>query len=284
MAAAPHGADEPLDEHAERPAPGPADDPAASPAGAPDGAEAGPPAEPADAGTPGAAARAGRADDAPARFEAPADDAQDDPQDDDARDGDGNDGHDRHDGHDGTQEGDGPDDIEARWQQIVAELGPLGEPTAPTREAPQNPRRRASDLPTPAEPGQAPHRTVPEDPASDAGAASDRPGPGARTVRPAGPVDVPRSWSPDPAVEEAEEHFVPPDPGPVLGGDPLLTMAWSAVVGVPILLLVAVVLWQDMPAAVLQAAGVAFAASLALLVWRMPHRRGDDDDGPGAVV
>src|SRR5665647_2352340 len=70
----------------------------------------------------------------------------------------------------------------------------------------------------------------------------------------------PRSWAPDPAVEAAEEHFEPPDPEPVLGGDPLLTMAWSAVAGVPALVIVAVLVWRDIPTVVLQVAGVAFLA------------------------
>jgi hypothetical protein len=96
------------------------------------------------------------------------------------------------------------------------------------------------------------------------------------------PAD-PRSWAPDPAVEEAEDHFVPPDPPPVLGGDPLLTMAWVAVAGVPILLLVAIIAWRDIPDVVLQAAGAAFLAGVGLLLWRMPHEK-SDDAGPGAVV
>lgn len=152
-----------------------------------------------------------------------------------------------------TRTGD-EEDIEERWRAIVAELGDLG-------AGPPPPRRRATDIP-------------PE---------VGRPEPGARTVRPAQPTG-PRAWEPDPAVEEAEEHFTPPDPGPVLGGDPLLTMAWAAAVGVPVLLLLAVVLWRDMPSAVLRAAGVAFLVAVGLLLWRMPHRRDDDDRGPGAVV
>lgn len=93
----------------------------------------------------------------------------------------------------------------------------------------------------------------------------------------------PRAWEPDPEAEEAEEHFVPPDPGPVLGGDPLLTIAWSLVVGVPGLLVLAVIVWRSIPGIVLQVSFVAFLASVAVLVWRMPHDR-DDDSGPGAVV
>ncbi len=78
---------------------------------------------------------------------------------------------------------------------------------------------------------------------------------------------------------------MPPDPGPVLGGDPMLTMAWIAVVGVPVLLLVALIGWGDVPARLLQVCGVLLAAGVGVLVWRMPHRRADDDDdNNGAVV
>lgn len=94
----------------------------------------------------------------------------------------------------------------------------------------------------------------------------------------------PRGWAPDPEVEEAETHFVPPDPGPVLGGDPLLTMAWAAVIGVPLLVVVLSIAWRDAPTWLLQAAGVAFVAGASLLIWRMPHSRDDDDDDTGAVV
>lgn len=145
-----------------------------------------------------------------------------------------------------------------------------------------------------------PDEARPDDAGPDDADAADADGPGADG--PAGPelddADVaarwagivstlsspdPRSWAPDPAVEEAENHFVPPDPGPVLGGDPLLTMAWSAVVGVPLLFMVVVVAWRDVPAIVLQLAGVAFLAGIGLLLWRMPRDR-DHDAGPGAVV
>jgi hypothetical protein len=87
---------------------------------------------------------------------------------------------------------------------------------------------------------------------------------------------------------DAEEHFVPEDPGPVLGGDPLLTMAWLAVGGIPLFWLVMVIAWRDAPRTVLLASGVVFLLGLALLLWRMPHRRGDggpdDADDDGAVV
>jgi len=116
----------------------------------------------------------------------------------------------------------------------------------------------------------------------------DRP----RVVRPAGDplaAATGRDWDGTSQYDDAEgavdeqEAFVPPDPGPVLGGDPLLTMAWFAAAGVPLLLLVVVVAWRDAPATLVQAACVVFVIGVAVLVWRMPQRRdhGDDD---GAVV
>jgi hypothetical protein len=86
------------------------------------------------------------------------------------------------------------------------------------------------------------------------------------------------------AAVDAEEHFVPPDPGPVLGGDPLLTMAWFAAAGMPVFLLVVLVAWRDAPAALVQAAAVVFVIGIGVLVWRMPHRRDPDDHDTGAVV
>lgn len=157
---------------------------------------------------------------------------------------------------------DEPDDVDARWQEIIAQLGDLDAGTAGRPEAE-------------AGTGTEQDAAAPRPPA-------DEPVP-ARTVRPAAPASAHRAWAPDPAVEEAEDHFEPPDPGPVLGGDPLLTMAWTVVVGVPVLFIAAVVLWRDIPTVVLRVAAGAFVAGVGLLLWRMPHRR-DEDDGPGAVV
>ncbi|WP_051681588.1 hypothetical protein [Cellulomonas sp. HZM] len=98
-----------------------------------------------------------------------------------------------------------------------------------------------------------------------------------------------RDWSGTEQIDAAEdavdraEPFEPPDPGPVLGGDPLLTMAWLAVGGMPLFLLVVLIAWRGAPAALVQAAAVVFVIGIGVLLWRMPNRRdpGDDD---GAVV
>ncbi len=99
-----------------------------------------------------------------------------------------------------------------------------------------------------------------------------------------------RDWDATDQMDEAErrvdeaEHFHPADPGPVLGGDPLLTMAWSAVVGVPVLWLVVLVAWRSAPPVIMQASVAVFLLGLVLLLWRMPHRRDDEHDDDGAVV
>lgn len=90
----------------------------------------------------------------------------------------------------------------------------------------------------------------------------------------------------DAAEAEADEleHFVPGDPGPVLGGDPLLTLAWSAAVGAPLFLLLVVILWRDAPALLVQVSLGLFVVAVAVLVWRMPSRRDRTDGDDGAVV
>jgi hypothetical protein len=167
-----------------------------------------------------------------------------------------------------------------RWDAIVAELADLdGTATAPT-----GPEDHGSPSP-----GSAVGRTVtfPVAPwASDP-----------RVVRAAGgSAAVPpelqgRDWDGTGQIDDAEatvdaeEHFEPPDPGPVLGGDPLLTMAWFAAAGMPIFFFVLLVAWRNAPSALVQAAGVVFALGVAVLVWRMPnHRHDGPDDDHGAVV
>src|SRR5450759_2662688 len=54
----------------------------------------------------------------------------------------------------------------------------------------------------------------------------------------------PRDWDAgdEPADgDDVEGGFVPPDPGPVLGDDPLLTMAWAGVIAVPLVLVASTV-------------------------------------------
>ncbi|MCR6647676.1 MAG: hypothetical protein NVV70_05875 [Cellulomonas sp.] len=157
-----------------------------------------------------------------------------------------------------------------RWARIVAELGDVDSAADATA---------AGGLDFPVAPGV-------ESPFGDR----------SRVVRPpAGDPSDPlasasgRDWDGTAQYDEAEsgvdeqEGFVAPDPGPVLGGDPLLTMAWFAAAGMPLLLLVLLIAWRDAPAALIQAACVVFVLGVAVLVWRMPPRRERQDDD-GAVV
>ncbi|WP_221355522.1 hypothetical protein [Streptomyces beigongshangae] len=85
--------------------------------------------------------------------------------------------------------------------------------------------------------------------------------------------------------EDDEGHFVPPEPPPLPAADVTAKFAWLAVIGGPVLLLLAVLLGWQMTwwLATLGIGG--FLGGFATLVGRM---RGDDEDeedpGRGAVV
>jgi hypothetical protein len=175
-------------------------------------------------------------------------------------------------GHETGRESD-----DEQWAAIVAQLGDLADydgsdegvsdPTATDEETPTD--GPAPTLSFPVAPWVAEPRVV-------------RPAPDeAMTGR---DWDGTSQYDDAEATVDAEEHFVPPDPGPVLGGDPLLTMAWFAAVGMPLFLLVVLVAWRSAPSALVQAAAVVFVLGIGVLVWRMPHRRDPDDDDSGAVV
>jgi len=180
----------------------------------------------------------------------------------------------------------GDDDVASRWADIVATLGDLGASRADGA---------ADDPEKPAESSQTsrPDDESIADGAGDridgsAGDRSDEPAPGSRVILPAGPRDWPLTPEIE-ALEEAESHFTPPEPPPLMSRDPLLTMAWSFVVGVPTLALVGMIVSAAMtsvsiPPLAGQIGLGLFVTGLGVLIWRMPHQRDPDDDGPGAVV
>ncbi len=197
--------------------------------------------------------------------------------------------------------GDGPVSDEL-WAAIVADLrgdldptGSSGPGTAGTGDAgsPDGPRTTSGPAVTyPVAPWVGDRRVV--RPARRADQRGDR-APGAEVppeLAPrVGPAAGGRDWDATDQFDEAErrvdaaEHFQAPDPGPVLGGDPLLTMAWLAVGALPLFWLVVVIAWRDAPGSLLLASAVVFALGLALLLWRMPHHRDPATDGDdGAVV
>jgi hypothetical protein len=103
-------------------------------------------------------------------------------------------------------------------------------------------------------------------------------GGGGMTGRAPGPRDT------DPnAPEPPEEGFVPPEPPPLPRGDLMTRALWAAVIGGPLFLLIAAVAWRDAPRILILAAVAAFVGGFVMLVVRMPHDRGEDDDD-GAVV
>ncbi|MFD2028944.1 hypothetical protein [Promicromonospora aerolata] len=186
----------------------------------------------------------------------------------------------------------GDDDVASRWADIVATLGDMdvsradGVAADPEKPAESSQTSRLDDEAAAEE--RADGRTGPraDGPADDP--AGDEPATGSRVILPAGPRDWPLSPETE-ALEEAESHFTPPEPPPLLSRDPLLTMAWSFVVGVPTLALILMIVAAAVPAVAIpplvgQVGVGLFVAGLGVLIWRMPHQRDPDDDGPGAVV
>lgn len=184
----------------------------------------------------------------------------------------------------------GDDDVASRWADIVATLGDLGASRADgTADDPEKPAE-SSQTSRPDDESTADDGAVDriDDRAGDrAGDRSDEPATGARVILPAGPRDWPLTPEIE-ALEEAESHFTPPEPPPLMSRDPLLTMAWSFVVGVPTLALVGMVVSAASSLSIPPLAGQIglglFVTGLGVLIWRMPHQRDPDDDGPGAVV
>ncbi|MEU1040902.1 hypothetical protein ACFYP4_33380 [Streptomyces sp. NPDC005551] len=85
--------------------------------------------------------------------------------------------------------------------------------------------------------------------------------------------------------DDDEGHFVPPEPPPLPAADTTAKFAWLAVLGGPVLLLLAVLLGWDMTwwLATLGIGG--FLGGFATLVMRMRgDDEGEDDPGRGAVV
>lgn len=190
-----------------------------------------------------------------------------------------------------------PFDEEAAWQAIVSGYGeePKDPPGAKpfksvedlallepeTNDSDKGSKDNEDDKPTTA-PGDATEDTT-----------GDKPSP----VKPLGSsvafapgVAGPRDFqTPEPADEDFEEddegHFVPPEPPPLPAADTTAKFAWLAVLGGPVLLLLAILLSWDMTwwLATLGIGG--FLGGFATLVTRM---KSDDEDGEdpgrGAVV
>ncbi|WP_406449256.1 hypothetical protein OG782_09505 [Streptomyces sp. NBC_00876] len=181
-------------------------------------------------------------------------------------------------------DGEPPVDEDAVWQAIVAGYG----------EEPPDP------------PGARPFRSI-EDLAlpEDGPAALDQDkGIGKRPPRPpekplgssvvfapgvGGPRDYEPAESADGGIDDEDDspegHFVPPEPPPLPEADVTAKFAWLAVIGGPVLLLLAVLLRWEMTWWLTTVCVGGFLGGFVTLVARMEHDDEDGDDpGRGAVV
>jgi hypothetical protein len=83
------------------------------------------------------------------------------------------------------------------------------------------------------------------------------------------------------AEDDDEEHFVPPPPPPLPKGDAMTRLAWVALLGGPVYLVLSVFLGRSVPSWAAFAAVAAFIGGFVALVLRMGDDPPDDD---GAVV
>lgn len=182
-----------------------------------------------------------------------------------------------------------PIDEEAAWAAIVAGYG--DEPADPPGA---KPFKSVEDLALLAE-GEV--NETPEDraaqpePGPEEDSDADRPALGSSiTFAPGvgGPRDYEVSEPKDDDLEDGDDdegHFVPPEPPPLPEADVTAKFAWLAVVGGPVLMLVAVLLQWDMTWWLTTLCVGGFLGGFATLVARMSGADDEDDDpGRGAVV
>jgi hypothetical protein len=187
-----------------------------------------------------------------------------------------------------------PIDEEAAWAAIVEGYGE--EPTDPPGA---KPFKSVDDLAllegdlnkTPKDDRAAEAEPDPEDPdAGDVGPDADKPALGSSiTFAPGigGPRDYQVADAKDDDLDESDEgHFVPPEPPPLPESDVTAKFAWLAVVGGPVLMLVAVLLQWNMTWWLTTLCVGGFLGGFGTLVARMSHGDDEDDDDPGrgAVV
>ncbi|MFD3993791.1 hypothetical protein [Streptomyces sp. NPDC058583] len=168
----------------------------------------------------------------------------------------------------------------------AGEVRPVKPAPAAGKGTPWKPRPTTAGTPPEADAGEEPGSE--EEP--DAG--PERPALGSSVVfapgvRPAGPRDYSPADPEDAPGGSDEGHFVPPEPPPLPEADVTTKFAWLAVVGGPVLMLVAVLLSWDMTWWLTTLCIGGFLGGFATLVGRMKHDDDDDgfdDPGRGAVV
>ncbi|MGW3627852.1 hypothetical protein [Streptomyces sp. NPDC000880] len=184
-----------------------------------------------------------------------------------------------------------PIDEEAAWAAIVEGYGeePADPPGAKPFKSVEDLALLEGDLnKTPMDDRAADTEPDPEDPES--GPDADKPTLGSSiTFAPGigGPRDYQVDEAKDDDLDDSDEgHFVPPEPPPLPEADVTAKFAWLAVVGGPVLMLVAVLLEWDMTWWLTTLCVGGFLGGFGTLVARMPHGDDEDDDDPGrgAVV
>lgn len=85
-------------------------------------------------------------------------------------------------------------------------------------------------------------------------------------------------------TDEDDDRYVPPPPEPHPPMDALSRIAWSALVGVPLVLLLAVILAWPIPQVITGVLVLGFVAALVLLLMRRGNDNRGDDPDQGAVL
>ncbi len=183
------------------------------------------------------------------------------------------------------------DEFDAAWAQIVDDLTSGRGSADHAGRSPDGPDRAAGEPGGPSDSGTATPPgadDTPGDVPSEGGSRERPPVPEAPTDQQAGldalfeplrpRAEPPAEWTGE--TWEDEGHYVPPPPPELPEGTPVSRLAWSGVIGGPIvLLLIALTGWQP-PSIVAYGAGLAFLAGFATLVWQLPEGREDGwDDG-----
>lgn len=128
-------------------------------------------------------------------------------------------------------------------------------------------------------PGPGPEPVSPAAPDPAAAAKADPRSSQAPSARPNGdPPAGPRDYTAPPEPE----GFVPEEPAPLTGAQPLSVLAWIGAVGAPLAMLLSALVWQSAPWSAVLGMIAVFIASVAYLLLRLPSERNNDDDG--AVV
>jgi hypothetical protein len=170
-------------------------------------------------------------------------------------------------------------DFDAAFAAIVADFAnspPAGAGPWPAAEDVEEDEPRS---------GEEPAARGPDAAAPDAGRLS----PGRRAPRhrlpdgsaASGAYELGTGYGADDADDQ--DRFVPPDPPPITSTDLPSRLAWLGVIGGPVFLLVAALVWRTLPTVVVIIALAAFIGGFITLVARLPRDRGDGSDD-GAVV